>query len=69
MPWRAFSVAVRAPMPMAPAVARPATRKAMVPARSRESVWLRSRNSRTVFEERPMAFAFLWEGRISLVRV
>jgi hypothetical protein len=32
-------------------------------------VWLRSRNSRTVFEERPMAFAFLWEGRISLVRV
>jgi hypothetical protein len=39
----------------------------MVAERSRESVWLRSRNSRTVFEERPMAFAFL-EGRISITR-
>jgi hypothetical protein len=32
----------------------------MVSGRERSAEWLRSRNSRTVFEERPMALAFLF---------
>ncbi len=33
--------------------------RSMVASRERSGVWLRSRNSRTVLLERPMAFAFL----------
>jgi hypothetical protein len=39
----------------------------MVSARGRASLWLRSRNSRTVLLLRPMAFAFLFHCILVLV--
>jgi hypothetical protein len=39
----------------------------IVSSRSKSSLWLRSRNSRTVLLDRPIAFAFLWNVRAPLM--